>query len=154
MPESQANPTGSNEPSKVPLGKWDSFSWEKFPEWEGTKAIMFRSPDSKRVAGAFRESATATMTYCCSGVLRGVEVEEEEVVNCQTNTCMLNTYPCDEFSYVTAGSIKAHVHGGETFTLKTGDCVYFTKGQTVDFGYSEDYENVSVFFGIEPVAIV
>jgi Ethanolamine utilization protein len=125
MPESTANPTGSNEPNKVPFGKWDSFSWEKFPEWEGTKAIMFRSQDGKRVAGAFRESATATMTY-----------------------------PCDEFSYVTAGSIKAHVHGGETFTLKTGDCVYFTKGQTVEFECSEDYANVSVFFGTEPVTIV
>lgn len=86
---------------------------------------MFRPPDDKRVAGAFRESATATLTY-----------------------------PCDEFSYVTAGSIKAHVHGGETFTLKTGDCVYFTKGRTVGFECSEDYADVSVLFGAEPVTIV
>ncbi|EKV11544.1 hypothetical protein PDIG_17990 [Penicillium digitatum PHI26] len=103
MPESQANPTGSDEPSKVPFGKWDSFSWEEFPEWEGTKAIIFRSLDG---------------------------------------------------SYVTAGWIKAHVHGGETFTLKVGDCVYFTKGQMVDFECSEDYANVSVFFGTEPITLV
>lgn len=86
---------------------------------------MFRSSDGKRVAGTFRESATATMTYLC-----------------------------DEFSYVKVGWIKAHVHGDDTFTLKEGDCVYFTKNQTVDFECSEDYANVSVFFGTEPVTIV
>ncbi|KAJ5951684.1 uncharacterized protein N7479_010097 [Penicillium vulpinum] len=125
MPKSQSNLTGSDKPNTVAYGKWDSFSWEPFPEWEGTKAIMFRSSDGKRVAGAFRESATASMTYTC-----------------------------DEFTYVTAGWIKAHVHGGDTFTLKVGDCVYFTKGQTVDFECSKDYANVSAFFGTEPVTIV
>ncbi|KAJ5177375.1 uncharacterized protein N7500_000074 [Penicillium coprophilum] len=125
MPESQGNLTGFDEPNRVPFGKWDSFSWEPFPEWEGTKAIISRSPDGKRVAAAFRESATGTLKY-----------------------------PCDEFTYVTAGSIKIHVHGGETFTLNTGDCAYFTKGQTVDAECSEDFASVSMLSDTEPITIV
>lgn len=31
MPESQANHTGSNEPSKVPFGKWDTFFLGEIP---------------------------------------------------------------------------------------------------------------------------
>ncbi|KAJ6007888.1 hypothetical protein N7540_011864 [Penicillium herquei] len=67
------------------------------------------------------------------------------------------TYPCDEFTYVKAGWVKAEVEGGDTFTLYEGDCVYFTKGTTVTFSSSEDYCNVSCFFAHEgdgPVSLV
>ncbi|KAI5460619.1 hypothetical protein BGZ63DRAFT_387530 [Mariannaea sp. PMI_226] len=125
MPQSQANERGSTDPAEVPYGHWNSFPWVDFPEWKGGKSVMFRSADGKRVAGAFRESATATLTY-----------------------------PCDEFTYVVKGWVKAHVHGGDTFTLKPGDCVYFSKGQTVDFSSSDDYVNVSFFFDDEKVTLI
>lgn len=125
MAPSQPNPDGSQEPVKVPHGNWESFPWEEFPEWKGAKSVMYRSADGKRVAGAFKESATATLTY-----------------------------PCDEFTYVVAGWVKAHVHGGETFTLTKGDCVYFCKGQTIDFESSEDYVNVSSFWGDERITLL
>ncbi|KAJ5724808.1 hypothetical protein N7493_006536 [Penicillium malachiteum] len=112
----------------VPYGNYDSFPKIPFPEWNGSKSVMYRSADGKRVAGTFRETESAKMTY-----------------------------PCDEFTYVKAGWVKAEVEGGDTFTLYEGDCVYFTKGTTVTFSSSEDYCNVSCFFAHEgdgPVSLV
>ena len=125
MPKCTPNSTGSLEPQSVPHGNWHSFPWVDFPEWKGSKSVMFRSADGKRIAGAFRETAAATLTY-----------------------------PCDEFTYVVAGWVKCHVHGGETFTLKAGDCVYFSKGQTVDFESSDDYTNISSFWGDEKIDLI
>lgn len=113
---------------KVPYGRYDSFPKIPFPEWSGYKSVMYRSADGKQVAGTFHETESATMTY-----------------------------PCDEFTYVKTGWVKAEVKGGDTFTLYEGDCVYFTKGTTVTFWSSEDYVNVSCFFAHEgdgPVSLV
>jgi hypothetical protein len=51
---------------------------------------MYRSADGKRVAGTFCESESATMTY-----------------------------PCDEFTYVKKGWVKAEIQGGDTFIFYT-----------------------------------
>ncbi|CAK7200664.1 hypothetical protein SEUCBS139899_003362 [Sporothrix eucalyptigena] len=115
-------------PQNIPYGNYNSFPKVDFPEWKGNKSVIYRSADGKRVAGTFCESESAKMTY-----------------------------PCDEFTYVKKGWVKAEIEGGETFTLYEGDCVYFTKGITVTFSSSEDYCNVSCFFAHEgdgPVSLV
>lgn len=127
-PSVPAQGKDSAAPKNVPYGNYDSFPKKDFPEWKGSKSVMYRSADGKRVAGTFCESESATMTY-----------------------------PCDEFTYVKKGWVKAEIQGGDTFTLHEGDCVYFTKGITVTFSSSEDYCNVSCFFAHEgdgPVSLV
>lgn len=125
MPISTPNSTGSADPKDVPYGPWESFPWAPFPEYAGSKSVFYRSPDGKIVAGAAKETGTATLTY-----------------------------PCDEFFYVTEGWIKLTVHGGETFTLQKGECVYLRKGQTVDFVFSDGFANVAIFIDSEKVTLV
>lgn len=61
----------------VPRGAPADFEWVPLPEFGGEEAIIYRSPDGRRVAAAFRESGRATFTY-----------------------------PFDEFLVVTSGSVK------------------------------------------------
>jgi uncharacterized cupin superfamily protein len=102
-------------PVQVARGKLSELNWVALPEFGGAEAILYRSPDGKRVAAAFRESGKATFTY-----------------------------PFDEFLYVTSGSVKVRVHGGETFELATGDVAYFLEGTTVDFDFSSDFSDVTM----------
>lgn len=51
----------------------------------------------------------------------------------------------DEFLFVTEGSIKMEVHGGESFVLGKGDVMVMKKGQTITFECSDDFANVAVF---------
>lgn len=102
-------------PVEVPRGKVADLNWVALPEFGGAEAILYRSPDGKRVAAAFRESGKATFTY-----------------------------PFDEFLYVTSGTATIRVHGGETFTLSTGDVAYFREGTTVDFDFSQDFSDVTM----------
>lgn len=98
----------------IPHGPLSSFNWVALPEFGGREAIIYRSPDGRRVAAAFEESGKATFTY-----------------------------PFDEFLVVTAGTARIAVHGGETFTLEKGDVAYLTEGTTVDFEFSEDFVDVT-----------
>ncbi|KAK2796752.1 hypothetical protein FQN50_009433 [Emmonsiellopsis sp. PD_5] len=116
MVESKPNPTGDSNPQHVPHGNWDSFPWEPFPAYAGTKSNIFRSADGRVVAGAYRESGVATLTY-----------------------------PCDEFFIVTDGWIKLAIHGGDTFTMNKGDFIYIQKGQTIDFEFGPNFANAAVF---------
>jgi hypothetical protein len=45
MPPSIPNSNGSDLPGDVPYGTWDSFPWEAFPEYAGSKSILYRSWD-------------------------------------------------------------------------------------------------------------
>jgi len=98
----------------IPHGPLDSFDWVALPEFGGREAIIYRSPDGKRVAAAFEESGKATFTY-----------------------------PFDEFLVVTAGTATIAVHGGETIKLKKGDVAYIREGTVVDFEFSEDFADVT-----------
>jgi uncharacterized cupin superfamily protein len=120
MTLSVANNSGSTDPKDIPYGRFDSFKWEAFEEYGGSKQPIFRSVDGKIVAGAAKESGTATTTY-----------------------------PCDELFYVVQGWIKCTVHGGDVFTLGKGGCTYFTKGTTVDFEFGDNLTNVAVFIDQE-----
>jgi uncharacterized cupin superfamily protein len=98
----------------IPHGPLDSFEWVALPEFGGREAIIYRSPDGRRVAAAFEESGTATFTY-----------------------------PFDEFLVVTAGTATIAVHGGETIHLRKGDVAYIREGTKVDFQFSEDFADVA-----------
>jgi uncharacterized cupin superfamily protein len=99
---------------RIPHGPLSSFNWVALPEFGGREAIIYRSPDGKRVAAAFEESGKATFTY-----------------------------PFDEFLIVTAGTATIAVHGGETIHLKKGDVAYLREGTEVDFEFSEDFADVT-----------
>jgi uncharacterized cupin superfamily protein len=107
----------------VPHGAPSDFKWSPLPEFGGEEAIIYRSPDGRRVAAAFRESGLASFTY-----------------------------PFDEFLVVTSGSVRMAVRGGETFTLRTGDVAYLRKGLTVDMEFSEGFSDVTCLMGDEPVS--
>jgi uncharacterized cupin superfamily protein len=93
----------------VPHGRLEDFNWVPIPQTVGSsEAIIYRSPDGKRVAASFKESGKGTFTY-----------------------------PFDEFFYVISGRIKVTVHGGPTFEVKQGEVGYIRKGQTIDFEFSK-----------------
>jgi uncharacterized cupin superfamily protein len=98
----------------IPHGPLSSFNWVDLPEFGGREAIIYRSPDGKRVAAAFEESGRATFTY-----------------------------PFDEFLVVTSGTARIQVHGGETIELKKGDVAYLREGTSVDFEFSEDFSDIT-----------
>lgn len=106
----------------VPHGAPAELEWVPLPEFGGEEAIIYRSPDGRRVAAAFREAGRATFTY-----------------------------PFDEFLVVTSGSVKMSVHGGETFSLHRGDVAYLRKGMVVDLEFSEGFSDVTCLMGDEPV---
>ena len=93
----------------VPHGKLESFNWVSKPEVGGSQAIIYRSPDGKRVAVAFKESGKGTYTF-----------------------------PFDEFFYVISGNIKISVDGGPTFEVKPGGVTYLKEGQTVDYEFIKE----------------
>lgn len=95
---------------------------ESYPQYGGEKSVIYRSADGRVVAGTARESGTCTLTY-----------------------------PCDEFFYVTEGWCEAKFHGGESFRLNKGDCIYIKKGTTADFVFSEEFWNVAVFVDSERI---
>lgn len=100
--------------AQIPHGPLSSFKWVDLPEFGGREAIIYRSPDGRRVAAAFEESGKATFTY-----------------------------PFDEFLVVTSGTAKIKVHGGETIELKKGDVAYLREGTTVDFEFSRDFSDIT-----------
>lgn len=109
-------------PVKVPHGKPSDFEWVPLPEFGGREAIIYRSPDGKRVAAAFEESGEATFTY-----------------------------PFDEFLVVTSGSVSVRVHGGESFELTKGEVAYFTEGTTVDLKFSKDFSDITCLMSDQEV---
>jgi uncharacterized cupin superfamily protein len=99
-----------------------ALQWEALPEFGGAEAVIYRSPDGKRVAAAFRESGSHSFTY-----------------------------PFDEFLYVTSGTAEVSVRGGKTFVLSAGDVAYFEQGATVDFVFSPDFSDVTMLVSDQPV---
>jgi uncharacterized cupin superfamily protein len=98
----------------VPHGNPSQLNWVALPQFGGREAIIYRSPDGKRVAAAFQESGSPSFTY-----------------------------PFDEFLVVTSGSVTVHVHGGSTFSLQKGDVAYFREGMSVDFRFSDDFSDIT-----------
>lgn len=101
-------------PVDVVHGSLDDFTWVPLPEFGGKEAIIYRSPDGRRVAAAFHESGRASFVY-----------------------------PFDEFLIVRSGTLTVKVHGGSTFTLKKDDVAYFREGTSVEFEFSDDFSDVT-----------
>jgi uncharacterized cupin superfamily protein len=101
-------------PTDVPHGKLEDFQWVPEPRVGGSQSIIYRSPDGKRVAIAFKERGKGTYTF-----------------------------PFDEFFYVISGSMKVHVHGGQTFAVKEGEVCYMREGMTVDWEADKDFYAVA-----------
>ena len=97
---------------------------EPMPEFGGSKAILYRSPDGKRLAASFRESGTLRMTM-----------------------------PFDDFSYVVGGTAKITVDGGEQISLKVGDAFYLKQGQDVSFEAADDFHVVTMLMSDEPIEV-
>lgn len=95
--------------------------YDPLPEFGGGKAILYHSPDRKRLAGSFKESGTHRMTM-----------------------------PFDEFIYVITGSTKISIAGGDSFEIKAGDACYLKQGQDVLFEMSDDFHDVTVLIADEP----
>jgi uncharacterized cupin superfamily protein len=107
----------------VPHGPLSGFHWSALPEFGGSEAIIYRSPDGKRVAAAFQESGDFEFQY-----------------------------PFDEFLIVTSGTGTFRVKDGPTFTLKKGEVAYFRKGMEVHLTLSKDFSDVTMLTGDKPVA--
>lgn len=97
---------------------------DPMPEFGGKKAILFHSPDRKRMAASFHESGTARMTM-----------------------------PFDDFSYVIAGNAKVTIDGGEPLSVGAGDAFYLKQGQDVTFDLSDDFHVVTMLMSDDPIEV-
>lgn len=105
---------GAGKPAPVHFSLAD-LQWVPLPEFGGAESIIYRSPDGRRVAAAFRESGNSSFTY-----------------------------PFDEFLYVTSGTARVKVRGGREIFLSKGDVAYFPEGTRVDFEFSKDFSDVTM----------
>lgn len=102
----------------------ETASYEPLPEYGGSKAIFYHSPDRRRLAASFHESGAARMTM-----------------------------PFDDFSYVITGSAKMIVDDGEPINLKAGDVFYLREGQKVQFDVSDNFHVVAMLVSDNPIEI-
>lgn len=101
-----------------------STNYDPLPEFGGSKAILYHSPDGKRLAGSFRESGTHRLTM-----------------------------PFDEFIYVIAGGVKISIEGGDSFELGVGGACYLKQGQDVLFEMTDDFHDVTVLMSDDPIEV-
>jgi uncharacterized cupin superfamily protein len=99
-------------------------SFDPLPEFGGGKAILYQSPDGKRVAGSFRESGTHRMTM-----------------------------PFDEFIYVIAGGTRITIGDDEGFFIGVGDACYLKQGQDVLFEMTDDFHDVTVLMSDSAIEV-
>lgn len=69
MPPSTPNLQGSLSPADIIHGAYDSFGWQSFEEWGGSKSVLFRGADGKTVITAAKETGAQTLTYPCNEFL-------------------------------------------------------------------------------------
>lgn len=106
----------------VPHFNVHTTDYSPLPEFGGGEAVLYKSPDGRRLAGSFRESGVHDMLMAF-----------------------------DEFIYVIAGSCRIEVEGGDTVELGVGDCGYLLQGQQVRFTMSDDFHDVTVLISDEPI---
>jgi uncharacterized cupin superfamily protein len=88
--------------------------WVSLPEFGGSKSLIYRSPDGKRVAATYRESGA--YSFDC---------------------------PFDEMMYVVGGTASLSVNGQEAIELKPGDMTYLCEGWTISIDMSRDFHMVA-----------
>lgn len=107
---------------EVPHGSVKTLKWKVTPGYGGSEAVMYRSPDGTRVAGAFTHSGNYSFTY-----------------------------PFDEFVVILSGSVETSVVDGPKLSLNKGDFVYFKKGMTVNFRAGKDYSNAAMMVSTDRI---
>ncbi len=110
--------------STVPHFNVHTASYEPLPEFGGSQAVLYKSPDGTRLAGSFRESGRHTMLM-----------------------------PFDEFIYVVTGATTITVDDGEPFTVSAGDCCYLREGTNVVFEMTDDFHDVTVLISNEAIEV-
>jgi uncharacterized cupin superfamily protein len=110
--------------SIVPHFHVETTPHDPMPEFGGSKAILFHSPDRKRLAASFRESGTLRMTM-----------------------------PFDDFSYVVGGSGTIIVDNGEPISLSVGDAFYLKQGQEVQFDLAKDFHVVTMLMSDDQIEV-
>lgn len=93
------------------------------PQFGGSQAVLYESPDGRRVAGSFKESGTHTLTMAY-----------------------------DEFLFVIAGSAVITVDDGAPQRLGPGDALYLREKSAVRFEMSEDFHDVAVLISDREIA--
>lgn len=101
--------------SATPSFNVHTVTHDPMPQFGGSQAVLYRSPDGRRMAGSFKESGSHTLTM-----------------------------GYDEFLYVIAGHASITVHGEERKELGPGDACYLREGSVVDFTMSPDFHDVTV----------
>lgn len=126
MPPSIPNTSGSDAPAAVPYGDWQTFPTEPYKTpWGDRKSVVFNSADGRILAGSLWAAGKGTWTW-----------------------------PYDQLFYVTQGTIKWQIEGGESFTLTAGGVTYLRAGTTASYEMSEDYANVVVFISDDKKVVI
>ena len=107
----------------VPRLNVHTTEFEPMPEFGGSQAVLYRSPDGTRIAGSFHESGSHTLTM-----------------------------EYDEFLYIVAGHLVVTIRGGDRHEMTAGDACYLRQGMTVDFEMSDDFQDVAVLMSNNPIA--
>jgi len=108
----------------IPVFNIHSVKFDPLPEYGGSKAILYHSPDRTRLAGSFKESGTHRLVM-----------------------------PFDEFIYVVGGGVTITIAGEKPISLNVGDCCYLTQGQDVLFEMTDDFHDVTVLMSDKPIDV-
>ena len=108
--------------TQLPLFNVHDVEYQPMPEYGGGQAVLYRSPDGKRIAGSFKESGKHTLTMAY-----------------------------DEFLFVISGTAAITVDHGKRHELAAGDTCYLRQGSVVDFEMSEDFHDVAVLISDDKI---
>lgn len=108
---------------QIPHFNVNSADWKPLPEFGGHEAVLYRSPDGRRVAATFKESGQFEFEWAF-----------------------------DEMIYVVAGTIEVTPEGGELVTLTAGDMAYMRKGIKASMVASDDYQGVICMMSEEEIS--
>lgn len=108
--------------AQVVHGHWASFPRTENPKYGGSEGVIASTRGSRLVAGVFTHRGRYSYTF-----------------------------PFDEFTYVTSGSVTVTVRGQAPFEATAGHFIYFPKGTTAAFAAGPDYANVAVLADDRPI---
>lgn len=89
--------------------------WEPFPEFGGSLAKLYESPDGTKFAASYKLSGKHTWTL-----------------------------EYDDYFFVIAGHATVTVEGEESFEVSAGAFCRLRQGKTVTFDMSDDFHEISV----------
>lgn len=106
------------------LNVHDGQGWQPFPEFGGTLAKMYESPDGTKFAASYKLSGKHTWTL-----------------------------QYDDYFFVIAGHATVTVEGDEPIEVAAGDFCRLHQGKTVTFDMSDDFHEISVLVSDNPIDV-